>query len=1351
MKIYTKIVCLLVWCALLVGSAQAQQKRSAAQEQLLKAQYGENFEEILDKHGDDPVSLMRFQKNVYDAATRPTDADAFTSIFGADLDDIGRSEVEPNNFFDTADNINDVLALPGRTAEYNGKLIQATLEPGDVDVYRFTADVNKMYYFASTHSFGADGGDNLGVRMRLFHESDLDTMLVVADRGIEGNDKIAGDILGRNTDGRNGSDDFRLTGWTPPIDDATGEKLEGDYYLWVFNELDEAGSYFMTAYNIDFNPWVTRAEPNADIVEALTNGSTLPADGVVRTFMAFAPDTIKVVTPEVPVQSNTQFPLLLAQGDEDVDLFLIDYKAGHTLTVETLPYFGWYRENDGTIGPGGSRLTDPRIRIYDADFTTILAEDDDAGRERMDGPNNIHSRLVLDSDFFAANGITEDGPVWLWVSAWASSTRTRTDPGDGGTRSVDNRDPGRFMYDIYATLVPEGNAEVEPNNSVAEATQATAGSQTVISGSFSGAADEDYYRVFMHEVRMYTLFAEGASDIGVEIYREEELDWDGSSFDALSVTGDLLAGTDLVADGDNGFVISGFVPEETGAYIIKLTSDAAGDYDLGLLDKGEIYFGRITNEPDDVAGDALTQEEMEVGPGAQAETAMIFPAGDLDHYYFNVEDGFELSLSLSGTSGDLVDDFDVTMTLFDSDFNEIASDPAAIAQTLSSGLYVVQVAASNPDGVGFYTLSGGLPFEETEPNESFADANAIALGNIYNANLTAGDVDFYEFELEAGKLYSFRSLDNNTGSSLTVEFFDQVNGTTLLDDSDWFNNYSGDNFKIANIIPRETATYYLSVSGGAGDYKITSRVNDDYLALQSKGEPNNSAADADAMGNFQSFGADIMYALADPNHPRFFGDEDWFRVEMQAGQTLNAETKPVGGDNWSRDTDTRLVIFAADGTTELANDDDGGNDWYSSAGYIASADEVVYVVVRTSRTPESADDRSLNRGDYLLNVTVTQAELEPNNTFAEASPLVSGLIQASYAVDDSVDVYSLQLEEDNIYHVRTVRPEGGYDGSFNAMLFKASDTTTNLLSEDETGYNTRYGSGNLKLNIIPDETAEYLLYLSGDAVDGMYYVGVKSNDISELKSLGEPNNSIEEADAIGAIEPNTPGEVYTFMLFNADFPFDPATDQISTQFGDDLDYYKVELNSGDVMVAETSPVDGPLWPRDTDMFMELYDVAGEQIATNDDGGFDWHSRIEYEAENAGPVYVLVRSQDFEGSNDRDPSRAEYNLAITVNDGSDIVITNTEDLETPEKFELSQNYPNPFNPSTTIAYAIPQSADVELAVYNILGQRVATLVNGFQVSGSYQVNFDASQLASGTYLYRIKAGDHVSVKRMVLVK
>jgi hypothetical protein len=86
-----------------------------------------------------------------------------------------------------------------------------------------------------------------------------------------------------------------------------------------------------------------------------------------------------------------------------------------------------------------------------------------------------------------------------------------------------------------------------------------------------------------------------------------------------------------------------------------------------------------------------------------------------------------------------------------------------------------------------------------------------------------------------------------------------------------------------------------------------------------------------------------------------------------------------------------------------------------------------------------------------------------------------------------------------------------------------------------------------------------------------------------------------------------------------------------------------------------------------------------------------------------------------------------------------------------EFSLDQNYPNPFNPATTLRYAIPAGTDVTLKVYNIIGQEVATLVNEYQTSGVYTVNFDASKLSSGIYLYRISAGTFVQVKKMLLVK
>ncbi len=88
---------------------------------------------------------------------------------------------------------------------------------------------------------------------------------------------------------------------------------------------------------------------------------------------------------------------------------------------------------------------------------------------------------------------------------------------------------------------------------------------------------------------------------------------------------------------------------------------------------------------------------------------------------------------------------------------------------------------------------------------------------------------------------------------------------------------------------------------------------------------------------------------------------------------------------------------------------------------------------------------------------------------------------------------------------------------------------------------------------------------------------------------------------------------------------------------------------------------------------------------------------------------------------------------------------------PYTFTLEQNYPNPFNPSTTIRYALPDRAHVTLSVYNTLGQQVASLVDAVQEPGEHSVRFDGSGLASGVYFYRLRAGEYVTTKRLVLVR
>ena len=90
-------------------------------------------------------------------------------------------------------------------------------------------------------------------------------------------------------------------------------------------------------------------------------------------------------------------------------------------------------------------------------------------------------------------------------------------------------------------------------------------------------------------------------------------------------------------------------------------------------------------------------------------------------------------------------------------------------------------------------------------------------------------------------------------------------------------------------------------------------------------------------------------------------------------------------------------------------------------------------------------------------------------------------------------------------------------------------------------------------------------------------------------------------------------------------------------------------------------------------------------------------------------------------------------------------------DTPRAITLSQNYPNPFNPTTNINFTLPESQNVRLDVFNILGQRVATLVDGHRTAGQHTVQFDASRLSSGVYLYRLQAGSFVTQKSMMLVK
>ena len=86
-----------------------------------------------------------------------------------------------------------------------------------------------------------------------------------------------------------------------------------------------------------------------------------------------------------------------------------------------------------------------------------------------------------------------------------------------------------------------------------------------------------------------------------------------------------------------------------------------------------------------------------------------------------------------------------------------------------------------------------------------------------------------------------------------------------------------------------------------------------------------------------------------------------------------------------------------------------------------------------------------------------------------------------------------------------------------------------------------------------------------------------------------------------------------------------------------------------------------------------------------------------------------------------------------------------------EFILDQNYPNPFNPSTTIKFSLPEAAEIKITVFNLLGQEIAVLVDELKESGVHSVEFDASHLNSGIYIYRIESNSLIQTRKMTLIK
>lgn len=393
---------------------------------------------------------------------------------------------------------------------------------------------------------------------------------------------------------------------------------------------------------------------------------------------------------------------------------------------------------------------------------------------------------------------------------------------------------------------------------------------------------------------------------------------------------------------------------------------------------------------------------------------------------------------------------------------------------------------------------------------------------------------------------------------------------------------------------------------------------------------------------------------------------------------------------------------------------------------------------------------ALVRGDQ---VEVT--ELSVSETFGVTSVTLDEFT-VSDTPNDMVDTMAVSLITQDITHTANGSEE--YEGVF--LSFADVKVTTNQADSPSD-----FGEWEIGSRQGGDEAVDTLDAGSGLRVDdnvnfGSTTYGSNLNDfvkigavIDEFKgvlhfSFGNPKMVMRSLDDVTADDWTLPRND-----FSLETPADEAevevtgeitaTWEASSDFdGNDVTYEWVLYAGADS--SEIAAVEADDEGAATQVTLDFATVdnwlADAGLEVGESADFVWNVRV-----SDGTDTIDV-AQDYDsGTNTFTP--LYYRITLERGMGT----SNEVDTGLPTSFDLKQNYPNPFNPTTKIAFDLPQASNVELNVYDMLGRKVATVVNERMNAGQHNVSFDASRLASGMYIYRISAGSFTSTRKMMLIK
>jgi hypothetical protein len=320
-----------------------------------------------------------------------------------------------------------------------------------------------------------------------------------------------------------------------------------------------------------------------------------------------------------------------------------------------------------------------------------------------------------------------------------------------------------------------------------------------------------------------------------------------------------------------------------------------------------------------------------------------------------------------------------------------------------------------------------------------------------------------------------------------------------------------------------------------------------------------------------------------------------------------------------------------------------------------------------------------------------------------------------------------------------------------AWEVKVPNTVTNQWEELTFDFSSQEGVTFNKLVIIPDFASraqdntlyfDNLAFTAGDVVEPVLNAPVDFEDgghgadwtwIVDQNADNPPLNIISNPDKQGANTSETVAE-FTARQNGMDW---------ALVISDDIGHFTFDATNSTVKLMVWKPIISDVGVKFEGPGGAAWEVKVPNTITN-----AWEElTFDFKSQEGVTFNKLVLIPDFAS---RDQDNTLYFDNLTFSDGTTTDVNESSDL-LPSQYVLEQNYPNPFNPSTRIKFAIPESNKVTVKVLNILGEEVAILVDGFRNAGTYEVSFDASNLASGTYLYSITSGEYTTVKKMMLIK